>query len=62
MKGIEWIKMNTNMCEDETMRLIDSMELRDPAHYLWVRLLLQAGKNNDNGLIYLKKVYLILKK
>lgn len=55
MKGIEWIKMNTNMCEDETMRLIDSMELRDPAHYLWIRLLLQAGKNNDNGLIYLKK-------
>ena len=55
MKGIEWIKLNTNMCEDETMRLIDSMEYRDPAHYLWIRLLLQAGKVNDNGLIYLKK-------
>jgi predicted phage replisome organizer len=55
MKGIEWIKLNTGMCEDETMRLIDSMELRDPAHYLWIRLLLQAGKTNDNGLVYLKK-------
>jgi predicted phage replisome organizer len=55
MKGIEWIKITTNMCEDETIRLIDSMEYRDAAIYLWLRLLLQAGKVNDNGLIYLKK-------
>ena len=55
MKGIEWIKLNTNMCEDETMRLIDSLALRDPAHYVWIRLLLRAGKINDNGLRYLKK-------
>lgn len=56
MKGIEWIKVTTNMCEDETIRLIDSiLEYRDVAIYLWVRLLLQAGKANDNGLIYLKR-------
>lgn len=55
MKGIEWIKLATIMCEDEKMRLIDSMEYRDPAFYLWIRLLLQAGKVNDNGLIYLKE-------
>ena len=53
MKGIEWIKLTTNMCEDEKMRLMDSMEERDLAYYLWIRLLLQAGKVNDNGLIYL---------
>lgn len=55
MKGIEWIKLNTNMCEDETMRLIDSLPLRDCTNYVWIRLLLQAGKVNDGGLIYLKK-------
>jgi len=55
MKGIEWIKLATYMCEDEKMRLIDAMEERDPAHYVWIRLLLQAGKVNDNGLIYLKE-------
>jgi len=55
MKGIEWIKITTNMCEDEKMRLLDSMDIRDPAAYLWLRLLLQAGKVNDNGLIYLKR-------
>lgn len=55
MKGIEWIKLATIMCEDEKMRLIDSMEYKDPAFYVWIRLLLQAGKVNDNGLIYLKE-------
>jgi predicted phage replisome organizer len=55
MKGIEWIKLATCMCEDEKMRLIDSMEERDPTHYVWIRLLLQAGKVNDNGFIYLKE-------
>ena len=54
MKGIEWIKITTNMCEDETIRLINSMNCRDAAIYLWLRLLLQVGKVNDNGLIYLK--------
>lgn len=56
MKGIEWIKLATCMCEDEKIRLIDAMEEeRDYTQHLWIRLLLQAGKVNDNGLIYLKK-------
>lgn len=55
MKGIEWIKLTANMCEDEKMRLLDAMEEKDAAFYLWIRLLLQAGKVNDNGLIYLKE-------
>lgn len=56
MKGIEWIKLQTSMCEDEKMRLINAMgNIRDSAFYIWIRLLLQAGKVNDNGLIYLKE-------
>jgi len=56
MKGIEWIKLATCMCEDEKMRLINAMgSIRDVAFYVWIRLLLQAGKVNDNGLIYLKE-------
>lgn len=55
MKGIEWIKLTANMCEDEKMRLLDAMEEKDAAFHLWIRLLLQAGKVNDNGLIYLKE-------
>ena len=43
------------MCEDEKIRLFDSIEgLQDVGFYVWIRFLLQAGKVNDNGLIYLK--------
>lgn len=55
MKGISWIKITINICEDEKIRLFDSIEgLQDVGFYVWIRFLLQAGKVNDNGLIYLK--------
>lgn len=55
MKGIDWIKIAICMFEDEKMRLFDALEERDLIVYLWIRLLLQAGKVNDNGLIYLNE-------
>ena len=55
MKGIDWIKITISMFEDEKMRLFDALEERDLIVYLWLRLLLQAGKVNDNGLIYLNE-------
>lgn len=55
MSDIKWIKLTTNMHDDEKMKLIDAMPERDTVHYLWIRLLIQAGKNNDNGLIYLNE-------
>ncbi|MZK51464.1 phage replisome organizer N-terminal domain-containing protein [Clostridium beijerinckii] len=53
MSDIKWIKLSTNMHDDEKMKLVDAMPERDTIHYLWIRLLIQAGKTNDNGLIYL---------
>ncbi|WP_297422701.1 phage replisome organizer N-terminal domain-containing protein [Clostridium sp.] len=55
MSDIKWIKLATNMHEDEKIRLIDAMPERDTIHYLWIRLLIQAGKTNANGLIYLNE-------
>jgi predicted phage replisome organizer len=55
LKGIEWIKITTNMCEDEKIKLFYSIEgVGDTGFYVWIRFLTQAGKVNDNGLIYLK--------
>ena len=55
MKGIEWIKITTSMCEDEKIKLFYSIEgVGDTGFYVWIRFLTQAGKVNDNGLIYLK--------
>jgi predicted phage replisome organizer len=37
------------------MKLIDSMAENETIHYIWHRLLIQAGKINDNGYIYLSQ-------
>lgn len=43
------------MCEDEKIKLFYSIEgVGDTGFYIWIRFLTQAGKVNDNGLIYLK--------
>lgn len=55
MSDIKWIKLITNMFEDEKIRLIDAMPERDTIHYVWIRLLVQAGKNNANGFIFLNE-------
>ncbi|OOM06798.1 phage replisome organizer N-terminal domain-containing protein [Clostridium saccharobutylicum] len=55
MSDIKWIKLATNMHDDEKIKLIDAMPERDTIHYLWIRLLIQAGKTNANGFIYLNE-------
>lgn len=55
MSDIKWIKLATNMHDDEKMKLMDAMPERDTIHYLWIRLLIQAGKTNANGFIYLNE-------
>ncbi|MBN1071885.1 DnaD domain protein [Clostridium botulinum] len=53
MGDIKWIKVTTDMFEDEKIRLIDAMPERDTIHYIWIRLLVQAGKTNFHGFIFL---------
>ena len=48
---VKWIKVTTDMFEDEKIRLIDAMPERDTIHYIWIRLLVQAGKTNSHGYI-----------
>lgn len=55
MADIKWIKLATNMHEDEKMKLIDAMPLRDTIHYVWIRILLLGGKLNANGEIFLSE-------
>lgn len=50
---VKWIKITTNMFDDEKIKLIDAMPERDTVHYIWMRLLVQAGKTNANGYIFL---------
>jgi len=55
MSEIKWIKITTNMFEDEKIKLIDAMPEKDTIHSIWIRLLVQAGKTNANGYIFLNE-------
>lgn len=50
---VKWIKLSTQMFEDEKIRLIESMPEADTLLIIWVKLLAQAGKTNASGYIYL---------
>jgi len=53
MADIKWIKITTDMFEDEKINFIDSLPEKDTILVLWVKLLTLAGKINAEGLIYL---------
>ncbi|NOW03789.1 phage replisome organizer N-terminal domain-containing protein [Clostridium beijerinckii] len=55
MADIKWIKLATNMHDDEKMKLIDSMPNRDTIHYVWIRILLLGGKLNADGKVFLSE-------
>lgn len=55
MSNVKWIKLSTQMFEDEKIRLIEQMPDADTILIIWVKLLSQAGKANANGYIYLSE-------
>ena len=55
MSDVKWIKITTNIFDDEKIRLIDGMADRDVIFYIWIRLLTMAGKTNEGGRVYLNK-------
>lgn len=53
MGKISWIKLATNMFEDEKIKLIQTLPDGNSIVLFWIKLLTLAGKTNDKGLIYL---------
>jgi predicted phage replisome organizer/uncharacterized phage protein (TIGR02220 family) len=52
---VKWIKLTTNMFDDEKIKLIENMPDADSILVIWIKLLVQAGKTNANGYIYLNE-------
>ena len=50
---VKWIKIKTNMFDDEKMDFITSLPEADAIIVIWIRLLSLAGKCNAGGYIYL---------
>lgn len=54
-EAVKWIKLNTDMFNDDKIKLIESMPEADSILIVWIKLLAQAGKTNASGYIYLNE-------
>ncbi len=53
MAEIKWIKITTDIFDDEKIRVIEKMPEGDTMLVIWLKLLVLAGKKNDQGMVYL---------
>lgn len=55
MSEIKWIKITTDIFDDEKMCLIDSLPDRDAIIVIWIKLITLAGKLNRKGVLAISK-------
>jgi predicted phage replisome organizer len=55
MSDVKWIKISTNIFDDEKIKLIETLPDSDTLIIIWFKLLSMAGRCNDSGMIYLTR-------
>jgi predicted phage replisome organizer len=55
MAEVKWIKITTDIFDDEKMCLIDALPDRDAIIVIWIKLITLAGKLNTNGILAISK-------
>ena len=55
MAEVSWVKLATNIFDDEKILIIDSMPEPDAVEIMWIKLICQAGKCNAGGWIWLSE-------
>jgi len=53
LSEVKWIKLLTEMFDDEKIKLIEAVPEADMLLVIWIKLLTLAGKKNMNGYIFL---------
>ena len=53
MPDIKWIKITTEMFDDEKIRIIEAMPEADAIIVIWIRLICMAGKINAGGHLFI---------
>ena len=53
MGEVKWIKITTNIFDDEKIKLIDAMPDNDAILVIWFKILALAGKTNESGALLL---------
>ena len=56
MDGAKWIKIVTNIFEDEKILMIETMPEGDTIIVIWFKLLALAGKQNNGGVFQMGKI------
>jgi predicted phage replisome organizer len=51
--GVPWIKITTNIFDDDKIKLIDAMPDHDALIVIWFKLLTLAGRCNSAGCLYI---------
>lgn len=51
MRDLTWIKLVIGIFDDEKIKFIDTLEMRNLFICIWIKLLVQAGKTNMDGKI-----------
>ena len=55
MADVKWIKITTDMFDNEKIRIIESMPDSDAILVIWIKLLTLAGKINADGYIFIRE-------
>lgn len=55
MSEITWIKLKTDMFENQKIKLIEALPEGDTILVIWIKLLTYAGKTNANGFIIINE-------
>ena len=53
MTSVKWIKITTDMFDDEKIKIIQVMPEGDALLVIWIKLIILAGKTNEGGYIYI---------
>lgn len=54
--GVKWIKITTDIFDDEKIRIIEQMPDGDAMIVIWFKLLTYCGKSNNDGVFMLGKM------
>ncbi|WP_160690582.1 phage replisome organizer N-terminal domain-containing protein [Clostridium sp. C2-6-12] len=55
MRERKYVKFNVNMYSDTKFKIIDTKPERDLIHYIWTRMVILAGKCNQEGELYMSR-------
>lgn len=53
MAEVKWIKITTDIFDDEKIKIIDTMPARDEILVIWFKLLALSGKTNHSGMLFM---------